>query len=67
MKFHKLSDCPKDVNIYVTGIPIQINESRRLVHNVIIRFREEDNFFPGCSEGDGSICLGEGYLDIFVN
>ena len=56
MKFHKFNDCTKDENIYVTGISIQIRESRRLMHNVIIRVREEDSFFPGCdSEGDGSV------------
>ena len=68
MKFHKFEDCPTDENIYVTGISIQIRESRRLVHNVIIRVREEDSFFPGCGvEGDGSVCLGEGSLEVIVN
>ena len=67
MKFHKIIDCPKDENTYVTGISIQIRESRRLVHNLIIRVREEDIFYPGCREGGGSICLGEGYLEIVVN
>ena len=67
MKFRKLSDFPKDGNIYVPGISIQIHESRRLVHNVIIRVRGEDTFFPVCSEVEGSVCLGEGYLDIVVN
>ena len=67
MKFNKFSDCPKDEIIYVTGISIQIRKSRRLVHNVIIRLLEEDSFFPGCSEGYGSVCLGEGSFEIFVN
>ena len=39
MKFRKFSDCPKDENIYVTGISIQIRDSRRLVHNLVIRVR----------------------------
>ena len=67
MKFHKFSDCPKCEKIYVTGISIQICESRRLVHNVIIRVREEDSFFLGCIEGDGGVCLGEGSFKAIVN
>ena len=68
MKFHKFDNCPKDENIYVTGISIQIRESRRLVHNVIIRVRDEDDFLPGCGvESDGSVCLGEGSLEVVVN
>ena len=31
MKFHKFSDYPKDEKIYVAGISIQIQDSRRLV------------------------------------
>ena len=67
MKFHKLSDCLKDKKIYVTGIYIQIRKPRRLVHNVIIRVREEDSFFPGCSKCDGGVCLGKGSLKVIVN
>ena len=37
------------------------------MHNVIIRVRGEDTFFPVCSEVEGSVCLGEGSLERIVN
>ena len=55
MKFHTFINFPKDENIYITGIYIQMRESRILVHNVILRVREEYSFFPGCSEVDESV------------
>ena len=67
MKLHRFINYPKGDKIYVTVISIQIRESRNLVHNVSIRVSEEDRIFPGCIEVSGSVYLGEGSLEIFVN
>ena len=67
MKFQYFSSFLKDENNCVTVISIQIQESRGLVQNVIIRVREEDRFFLGCSDGDGSLCIGGVSFQIIVN